>query len=195
LELKIRTNTGEQIVGQQQLNSTLDDGFLNQELIYTTPISTARIAFVNFASFLRNDTTESDLETIPFAILANESNSNTSTFVVLFPDYFVDVVYDPDFGVLLGGASSSGVTGDGNSGIALVPCLVLVVLVSMFFLLYLGGDGTTNLGLIIGVSVGVPVALVIVLFLIIAGTIAGLYYKRKRRKLLTNVSKHMSTDL
>ena len=65
----------------------------------------------------------SDLETIPFAILGNESNSNTSTFVVRFPDYFVDVVYDPDFGVLLGGASSSGgVIGDGNSGLSTFTC-------------------------------------------------------------------------
>jgi len=41
-----------------------------------------------------------------------------NSFVVRFPDYVVDVLYDPDFGVLLGGATSSGgVTGEGNSGI------------------------------------------------------------------------------
>jgi len=110
LELKIRTNTGEQVINQQQLNSTLAEGYLNQETTFATTSTIGRISFVNFASFIRNASIGSELEEIPFSMLGNESNSNTSTFVLRFPGYFVSVLYDPDFSVLLNPSSS----GDGK---------------------------------------------------------------------------------
>ena len=134
LELKIQTNTGEQVINQYQLNSTLAEGYLNQETTFATASTIGRISFVNFASFIRNSSIGSELEEIPFSMLGNESNSNTSSFVLRFPGYFVSVLYDPDFSVLLNPRSSSG---DGKHTLAQtlfqIPALTSSVSVLKFF--------------------------------------------------------------
>ena len=125
LSIKIRTHTGEPINNQQNITTTtIAGGFQQTATNFSTPNIFGLISFLQVAEFNRNGTFH-ELATINVLQLTNESNSTSTAFIMQFQGYFDQVLYDPDFGVLVApqGTSSSGLipSSPSFSGCLLIP--------------------------------------------------------------------------
>ena len=124
LSLTIRVNTGEQITSLQTTTTTIGRGFKRTETNFSTSNTFGLISFLEVALFNRNGSF-SELGAINVLQLANESNSTSTAFIMQFQGYFDQVLYDPDFGVLVApqGTSSSGLipSSPSFSGCLLIP--------------------------------------------------------------------------
>ena len=170
LSIKIRTHTGEPINNQQNITTTtIAGGFQQTATNFSTPNIFGLISFLQVAEFNRNGTFH-ELATINVLQLTNESNSTSTAFIMQFQGYFDQVLYDPDFGVLVAPQGTS------SSGLIPSPSRPLLIIIFCY-----EGDGGSNLGLIIGLSVGIPVAFLIVLLVIVVGSVATFIVRHKKR--------------
>ena len=109
LNLKLQIQTSESIVYENTTAASLSGAFHRSQTSYGTQHTQGEISFLNFAVFQRNASSITTVEQINVLRLNNESSANTTTWVLQFPGAFSDVIYDPDFGVIL--ATPGGGTG------------------------------------------------------------------------------------
>ena len=80
--------------------------FVKSEREFFAGRLSGRVAFLNFALYTHNETATPSVDLIESFELFNESSSSSTSYILRFPGYFKDIIYDPDFGVVL--APSSG---------------------------------------------------------------------------------------
>jgi len=138
--------------------------FNNLALTLSTDSTLNHLEFLDFAAFLPEsyypDPTPPEFTLQEITIDQIESNETVSTFIIIFPGPFYQVIYDPNFGVVL--------TSDGTNQGRLLIFILQMVIDSLPFPNTGGGDGGSILGVSIGVSVGIPVAAFVVLVVILA---------------------------
>jgi len=120
--MTFQTRTGESITNQTKASNKLGGGagtFNNLNFALSTTNTQDNMEFLNFAEFMPLSTS---LGYILKEITMNQTGGNetVSTFIIIFPGPFYQVIYDPNFGVVL--------TSDGtNQGRLLIFILQMVI--------------------------------------------------------------------